>query len=367
MRRSFPTLALTAALALAGAGAVAPSYASQSGSSGSTTGGTGHTAARTAATSVRLEGRGYGHGHGMSQYGAQGAARQGRSYRQIIAFYYPHTAWGTAAGSVSVQISENTSNDVVVGARTGLTLHSLVTKRTWHLAHSGARRWRIVPADKGADSQLQVLVNSWQKVRTVKGPAEFGAGGAPVRLYFKGGSRTYHGTLRSAGGTKRDTVNVLSLETYLHGVVPQEMPASWDPAAVRSQAVAARTYAAYERSHPISKHYQICDTASCQVYGGASAEAAASNAAVKATAHQVRLSGGKPAFAQFSASNGGWTAAGGFPYLPAKKDPYDPWSGNPYRDWHVTIRATAIDKAYPSIGAFQRLAFVKRDGHGSWG
>ncbi|MCL2614836.1 MAG: hypothetical protein FWD95_16610, partial [Nocardioidaceae bacterium] len=41
--------------------------------------------------------------------------------------------------------------------------------------------------------------------------------------------------------------------------------------------------------------------------------------------------------------------------------------GNPYRDWHVTIRATAIDKAYPSIGAFQRLAFVKRDGHGSWG
>jgi len=38
-----------------------------------------------------FEGRGSGHGVGMSQWGARGLARQGWSYRQILAYYYPHT------------------------------------------------------------------------------------------------------------------------------------------------------------------------------------------------------------------------------------------------------------------------------------
>ena len=35
--------------------------------------------------------RGYGHGVGMSQYGAQGLARRGKSYREILSYYYPGT------------------------------------------------------------------------------------------------------------------------------------------------------------------------------------------------------------------------------------------------------------------------------------
>ena len=38
-----------------------------------------------------FEGRGFGHGVGMSQYGAAGQARQGRSYRDILAFYFAGT------------------------------------------------------------------------------------------------------------------------------------------------------------------------------------------------------------------------------------------------------------------------------------
>jgi len=34
-------------------------------------------------------GRGYGHNVGMCQYGVQGMAREGRSYREILKFYYP--------------------------------------------------------------------------------------------------------------------------------------------------------------------------------------------------------------------------------------------------------------------------------------
>ena len=79
-------------------------------------------------------------------------------------------------------------------------------------------------------------------------------------------------TLRSAppyaGATVRDTVNVLTMDSYVRGVVPYEMPASWDAAALRAQAVAARTYAAWLRAQNPRRYYQICDTTSCQVYGG---------------------------------------------------------------------------------------------------
>ncbi|MBO2519750.1 MULTISPECIES: stage II sporulation protein D [Limnochorda] len=42
--------------------------------------------------------RGYGHGVGMSQYGADGLARAGRTYREILAHYYPGTVLTTWPG-----------------------------------------------------------------------------------------------------------------------------------------------------------------------------------------------------------------------------------------------------------------------------
>jgi SpoIID/LytB domain protein len=38
---------------------------------------------------VTITGRGFGHGVGMSQFGAEGMSRQGRTYREILAHYYP--------------------------------------------------------------------------------------------------------------------------------------------------------------------------------------------------------------------------------------------------------------------------------------
>src|SRR6476469_90118 len=54
---------------------------------------------------ITIKGHGYAHGHGMSQYGAQGAARQGLTSTEIAEFYYPGTEWGKAAGKISVLIS----------------------------------------------------------------------------------------------------------------------------------------------------------------------------------------------------------------------------------------------------------------------
>src|SRR5690242_3902132 len=61
---------------------------------------------------LALTGHGFGHGHGMSQYGAQGAALKGLTYQQILAFYFPGTVLGNAAGSMRVLITADTDNDV---------------------------------------------------------------------------------------------------------------------------------------------------------------------------------------------------------------------------------------------------------------
>ena len=175
------------------------------------------------------------------------------------------------------------------------------------------------------------------------------------------GLRAYRGRLRAAapkpGSPARDTVNILSLEKYLRGVVPREMPSSWSTEAVRAQAIAARTYAAYERSHPRAAHFQICDTTSCQVYGGVASEAAATTEALKATRGQILVdAAGEPAFSQFSSSSGGWSAAGSVPYLAAQADPYDGWTGNPNHDWTRALgddadRARlAVDRGAPAAG-----------------
>src|SRR5699024_2039445 len=42
-------------------------------------------------TNFIFKGHGHGHGIGMSQYGARGAARQGKGYKDILGFYFPGT------------------------------------------------------------------------------------------------------------------------------------------------------------------------------------------------------------------------------------------------------------------------------------
>ncbi len=317
---------------------------------------------------VVVRGHGYGHGHGMSQYGAEGAARAGLTYRQIANFYYPGTSWGTANGRVRVLISADTTSDVVVRTRAGLRVRDVSSREQWALPANGATRWRLTPG-AGSRTVVSYRKGSWVRWKVLTGAVEFHAGGSPVALVTPSGIRPYRGTLRSApaGGKARDTVNVLSLEHYLRGVVPLEMPALWSTAAVRAQAVAARTYAAYERAHPRARHYQICDTTSCQVYGGYAAEHPATNAAIDFTAGRALLAGGEPAFTQFSSSSGGWTSAGSVPYLPAQEDPYDGWSGNPVHDWSVTFTDQAFERRFPSIGDLRRLVVVGRDGNGQWG
>jgi SpoIID/LytB domain protein len=316
-----------------------------------------------AATSYTVTGYGYGHGHGLSQYGAQGAANQGLSWQQIIGFYYPGTNLGRARGNIKVLITAD-KKDVVVDARDGLRLTRLTGRKSFVLAkvRPRATSWRIMP--RGSRSVVSYRTpghGGWQKWATLPGAAEFSAGYQPLTLRLpKHESAQYRGALRSV---EKHTVNVLPLDRYVRGVVPREVPADWPAQAVRAQAVAARTYAAFEREAATS-YYDICDTESCQVYGGVADEHPAANAAVQATGGRVVVYQGQPAFTQFSSSNGGYSTAGSQPYLTAQPDPYEASSDNPNDPWTATLTSAQIEKAWPVVSTLDSMSF-SRDGLGA--
>jgi hypothetical protein len=54
------------------------------------------------------------------------------------------------------------------------------------------------------------------------------------------------------------------------------------------------------------------------------------------------------------------------PYLAAKADPYDGYSGNSVHDWTETLTADRVERAYPAVGTLRRIQVVRRDGNGEW-
>ena len=83
------------------------------------------------------------------------------------------------------------------------------------------------------------------------------------------------------------------------------------------------------------------------------------------TAARVLTHGGDLAFAQYSASNGGWTVDGGRRYLPAKEDAFEGTSPD-YYGWKVRISAARIEDLY-GLENLTAIEIVERDGNGTWG
>jgi stage II sporulation protein D len=328
-----------------------------------------------------FDGHGFGSGVGLDQWGADGAASRGNSYARILAHYYPHTrlvTWRQVPG-ISVQITEGGAGPVKVAAASGLEAVDPDKRETWDLPASvGGSRvsdWRIVRA--GAAEELDWTSGGQWHAWTppgASGPGHRGTVGftnpqGTVRAVLGGGLvRDYSGTLSAVEtGGALATVNEVTLRQYIDGVVPSESPASWPRAALEAQAVAARSYAlAVIAATPANAPWDICDTDYCQVYGGASADQPSSDAAVADTARQVLDYDHHAALAEYGASDGGWTAAGGEPYLAASSDPWDSIA-SPEHSWRQSVSTATIESVFTSVGKVEKIVVKRRDGHGQWG
>ena len=176
---------------------------------------------------LRLTGHGFGHGHGMSQYGAQGAALKGLTHRQILAFYYPGTTLGTTTGSIRVLISADSDGDVRVLPSAGLRVREVGSGATYALPTSGITTWRLRTVSGRTSHRVRQrhLARLQARGQAALRASRSSTARGTVALRVAGATRTYRGTMRLSEG---HTVNVLSMDDYVKGVVPREMPASWD-------------------------------------------------------------------------------------------------------------------------------------------
>ena len=130
----------------------------------------------------------------------------------------------------------------------------------------------------------------------------------------------YRGILIIQNKNGRLTViNDIALEEYIKGVVPAEMPTSWEHEAHKAQAIAARSYALANLGKRAAQGYDLKDTPEDQAYNGASAETSHTNNAVEETKGIVLTYNMKVINAYYSASAGGKTNTnswgGNLPYL----------------------------------------------------
>ena len=149
--------------------------------------------------------------------------------------------------------------------------------------------YRLQPG--GTSGHLQLVNKATGAItKALVAPVQINPRSQPLRLDDSAGigfaGDHWHGSFRVIeSGSSLLCVDVVGLEKYLRGVVPSEMPASWPLPALKSQAVAARSYAVATKN-PSGSFDAYADTRS-QVYGPIEHESPASSAAVAATAHRV--------------------------------------------------------------------------------
>jgi stage II sporulation protein D len=276
-----------------------------------------------------FEGHGYGHGVGLSQWGAYGFAKNGWTYEQILAHYYRGTTLGPApVRRIRVLLAKSRGS-------------VQVSSDAPFVAVAGGKRLEIPAGTLTIGADLTITLAGEQ--RTLTAPIRLEPGAEPLRF-----ERPYRGALVVHRiGDSLSVVNDVKLEHYVYAIVPHEMPMNWELEALRTQAVAARTYAVITRK--TGTYYDFEHNPIAQAYEGVDEETLRTNLAVDETKGQIVLYEGKPAWTYYSSSSGGQTASltdafpGGqdLPYLASVEDPYDTFS--PYHNWEV--RFTASDLA----------------------
>jgi stage II sporulation protein D len=305
------------------------------------------TGSARAATWV-IRGHGYGHGVGMSQYGAYGLSLHGRGYREILAHYYRHTRIADVGGKRIRVLLGSGSSSVGFSKATRACGKALRRHRRYRFKRSG--------------SGVSLLRAGGRKLASC-GRAGTAVGNGLIRV---GGRGVYRGKLKAkASGGGLLVINVVGLDDYAAGVVPNEMPSSWSQGALRAQAVAARSYALANSS---GGSFDVYDDTRSQVYGGKDSETASTNAACRRTKGEILRYRKHVATTYFFSTSGGETESVQFgfpgaspaPYLKGVDDPYD--SISPYHSWTVRYSASEMRSRLSGLfsGRLRRIEVVKR-------
>ena len=338
---------------------------------------------------VVIDGQGWGHGVGMAQDGAFWMAKAGATTSQILGQFYPGTSLAKMTpGDVRVAVFNGSAVTIAFpnGGRidergpttTGFPVRidpGGSARVRWNGAQLvvepvAAARTTAPPTTTTTAPPSTTTIPTQNKSAQLLPPASTtttmpprqasAAPSAPATTWITtthplvltpadsgtvavvDRQRRYRGivdVVMSDSGLR--LVNQLPVEQYLRGMGEVRDP-SWPAAALRTQAIAARTYAL----RAMAAAGEICDGQRCQVYLGQQAEYGAMDKAVAGTAGQVLTFNRGLASAVYSANAGGHSATreegfgttgGNYPYLRAA--PYETKNPMP---WTVTLKLSEV-------------------------
>ncbi|CAN5773402.1 hypothetical protein BH18ACT17_BH18ACT17_00890 [soil metagenome] len=347
------------------------------------------------ANGFRFFGSGFGHGVGMSQWGAYGLAQMGWSHKRILKLFYRGTrverisqpvrtirvglTWDRALIHVA---AKDGPVKLWVGRKGGARVGRIPAGRTWTLRATASgfavrnHEGKLVGGHSwgGASFDLIATYASGARAFVPEADAVSGVGYAYNRGHLE------FGLYKRGGNWNQRLVLPIDFEQYLFGL--GEMPSSWPTSALRSQAVAGRTFATYKvkrYARDAQCDCDITDGTSDQVYVGYNKEGGPDGnrwvAAVNDTRGQVVTSRGNVIQAFYAASDGGHSDAvedvwhGGndayaISYLKAECDPGESTPANPWVSWQKSYSARELtNRLAPytgSIGTVRGFQKVRR-------
>ena len=231
----------------------------------------------------------------------------------------PEPSPRSADGARVVRVALDTATRIVVLSATG----------DWRLYDSGGRS-TLLRAREGDPWTIAVndgllLATNADGVPTAARPGPFIARTVQRGAFVTVNGKRFRGEVTvHERGTRLVVVNRVLIEEYLRGVVPLEIGprTSDEEAAVRAQAVAARSYTYLHLSDDPARAYDLTATVMDQVYGGVEAETPLADEAVRATAGLVLKYAGRMVNAPYHSTCGGSTAAATEVWQRTSDEPY---------------------------------------------
>ena len=150
--------------------------------------------------------------------------------------------------------------------------------------------------------------------------------------------KTYFGGLKIIAANSRFSfISIVTVESYLRAVLPNEMSPSWKTEALKAQAVAARTFALKNRKRHKNEGFDLCSENHCQKFSDIQIVDERTDKVIMETFGEVLTYKGKLIEANFHTDSGGMTENAvdvwkiDYPYLRASTEieiKTQPWQVN---------------------------------------
>ncbi len=198
--------------------------------------------------------------------------------------------------TLSKQIISNSNSQVrslILSTPVNTAVNTNMVKTTSDILNPNLREVIVSGGSSASFTSLKPVTISSTNERTT-----------PIR--FNG--KAYRGKLEMFvnGRGTLSVINVVKLEDYVRGVVPNELGLP-SLEAQKAQAVAARTYAVSKIGQFANEGFDVFPTTQSQVYKGSSSETTMGNQAVVETKGVLALYQGKPIRAMYTSTCGGRT------------------------------------------------------------